>query len=98
MKCYNIHHVLLLEPAANHPYPGQQPDPPPPVEIDSEDEYFIEAILNSRIHCCKLQYLVKGIGYDMPDWEPGELHSKSKAVDRFHDQYPNKPGPLPDAI
>jgi hypothetical protein len=96
MKCHNIHHVLLLEPAANDQYSGQWPDPPPLVEIDSEDEYFIEAILDSRIHCCKLQYLVKWIGYDMPDWEPTELHSESEAVDRFYEKYPDKEGLLPD--
>jgi hypothetical protein len=96
MKCHNVHHVSLLEPAANDPYPGQRPDPPPPVEIDGEDEYFIESILDSWIHCHKLQYLVKWIGYDMPDWEPAELHSESEAVDRFHEKYPDKPGPLSD--
>jgi hypothetical protein len=81
MKCHNVHHVSILELAANYPYPGQGPNPPPPVEIDGEDEYFIEAILESQIHCCKLQYLVKWVGYDMPEWEPAELHSKSKAID-----------------
>jgi hypothetical protein len=97
MKWHNVHHVSLLEPAANNPYPGQWPDPPPPVEIDGKDEYFIEAILDSQIHHCKLQYLVKWIGYDMPNWEPTELHSDSEAVDGFHEKYPNKPGPLPNA-
>jgi hypothetical protein len=97
MKCYNIHHISLLEPTANDPYPGQWPDPIPLVEIDGKDKYFIEAILDSQIHRCKLQYLVKWIGYDMPDWEPAELHSKSEAVDGFHEKYLDKPGPLPDA-
>jgi transposase InsO family protein len=96
MKCHKVHHVLLLEPAAHDPYLGQWPDPPPPVEIDGKDEYFIEAILDSWIHRRKLQYLVKWIGYDMPDWEPAELHSESEAVDQFHQKYPDKPGPLPD--
>jgi hypothetical protein len=81
MKYHNVHHISLLEPAAYDPYPGQQPNPPPLVEIDGEDEYFIEAILDSWIHRCKLQYLVKWISYDMPDWEPAELHSESEAVD-----------------
>jgi hypothetical protein len=47
MKCHNVHHVSLLEPAVNDPYPGEWPHPPPLVEIDGEDEYFIEAILDS---------------------------------------------------
>jgi hypothetical protein len=97
MKCHNVHHVSLLEPAANDLYPGQWRDPLPPVEIDGKDKYFIEAILDSWIHHCKLQYLVKWIGYNMPDWEPTKLHSESEAVDQFHKKYPDKPGLLPDA-
>jgi hypothetical protein len=48
MKYHNVHYISLLEPAAHDPYPGQWPDPPLPVEIDGEDEYFIEAILSLR--------------------------------------------------
>jgi hypothetical protein len=81
MKYYNIYYILLLEPTANDPYPSQCPNPPLLVEIDSEDEYFIEAILDFQIHHHKLQYLVKWIGYDMPNWEPAKLHSESEAVD-----------------
>jgi hypothetical protein len=97
MKCHNIHHISLLEPAANDLYPGQWPNLPPPVEIDGEDEYLIEAILDSQIHRCKLHYLVTWIRYDMADWEPAELHSECEAVDGFHEKYPNKLGPVPNA-
>jgi hypothetical protein len=81
MKYHNVHYVSLLEPAANNLYPGQWPDPLLLVEIDGKDKYCIEVILDSWIYHCKLQYLVKWIGYDMPEWEPTELHSKSEAVD-----------------
>jgi hypothetical protein len=97
MKCHNVQHVSLFEPAANDRYPGPWPDAAPLVEIDGEDEYFIEAILDSQIHRCKLQYLVKWIGYNMPAWEPAELHSESEVVDRFYEKYPDKPEPLADA-
>jgi hypothetical protein len=96
MKCHNVHHVSLLEPAANDPYPGQWPDPQPLVEIDGEDEYIIKSILDSQIYRYKLQYLVKWISYNMPNWEPAELHSKSEAVDQFHEKYPDELGPLSD--
>jgi hypothetical protein len=94
MKCHNIFHVSLLEPTTNDAYPGQNMEPPPPLEIDGEDEYFIEAILDSRIHRRKLQYLIKWVSYDSLDWEPTKLHSKSEAMDTFHEKYPDKPGPL----
>jgi hypothetical protein len=47
MKCHNVFHVSLLEPAADDAYPGQSTEPLPPVEIDSKDEYFVEAIIDS---------------------------------------------------
>jgi hypothetical protein len=98
MKCHNVFHVSLLEPTADDAYPRQNTEPPPPVEIDREDKYFIEAVLDSRIHRRKLQYLIKCVGYDFPDWEPAELHSESEAVDTFHEKYPDKPGPLSNRL
>jgi hypothetical protein len=50
MKCHNVFHVSLLEPTTDNTYPRQNTEPLPLVEIDSEDEYFIEAILDSQIH------------------------------------------------
>jgi hypothetical protein len=47
MNCDNVFHVSLLEPATDNAYPRQNTEPPPPVEIDCEDEYFIEAVLDS---------------------------------------------------
>jgi hypothetical protein len=94
MKCHNVFYVSLLEPATDDTYPGQNTEPPPLVEIDGEDEYLIEAVLDSRIYQRTLQYLIKWVGYDLPDWEPAELHSKSEAIHTFHKKYANKPGPL----
>jgi hypothetical protein len=59
MKCHNVFHVSLLEPTADDAYPRQNTEPLPPVGIDGECEYFIEAILNSQIYRRKLQYLIK---------------------------------------
>jgi hypothetical protein len=50
MKYYNVFHIFLLEPAADNAYPGQNTEPPPPVKIDGEVEYFIEDILDCEIH------------------------------------------------
>jgi hypothetical protein len=96
MKCHNVFHISLLEPAADDAYPRQNTEPLPPVEIDGKDEYFIEAVLNSQIHRQGLWYLIKWVGYNLPDWEPAELHSETEAVDTFDEKYPDKPGPLPN--
>jgi hypothetical protein len=47
MKYHNVFYILLLEPTTDDAYPGQNTEPLPPVEIDGEDEYVIEAVLNS---------------------------------------------------
>ena len=62
--------------------------------VDNIKEWHVEEILDSRIYRRHLQYLVKWVGYDQPDWEPAEGMNKLKVVDCFHERYPQKPGPL----
>jgi hypothetical protein len=99
MRIHPVFHVSLLEPAADDPYPGQRPDPPPPVEIDGELEWQVDEVLDSRWtgreRNRKLEYLVKWTGYDQPLWEPAENVNELEAVDRFHERYPGKPGSMP---
>ena len=95
MRIHPVFHVSLLEHAANDPYPGQQTPPPPPIEVDGEEEYHVDEILDSRTRYRKLQYLVKWTGYDKPDWENAQNVDGLQAIDLFHERYPNKPGPLP---
>jgi hypothetical protein len=44
----------------------------------------------------RLQYLLKWTFHDQPDWRPAEDMNKLAAVDWFHEEYPTKPGPLPE--
>ena len=92
---HDVFHVSHFEPAATDPFPGQTPPPPPPVEVDDEpEEYFVEAILDSKLDRGKLKYYVKWIGYDQPTWEPAnDSINELTAVDSFHALYPTKPGP-----
>jgi hypothetical protein len=98
MRVHCVFDVSLLDPAADDPYPGQRLDPPPPVETDGEQQWFVDRILDSRLYGRhrKLQYLVKWTGYDRPKWEPAEDVNGLEAVDRFQAAYPDKPGPLPE--
>ena len=95
MRIYPVFHVSLLEHAADDPSPGQLQPPPPPVEVDGEQEYHVD-ILDSRIfgRWRKLQYLVQWAGYDRPTWEDAAGVDGLQAIDRFHALHPQKPGPL----
>ena len=95
MKIHNVFHVSLLDPAIINPYPGQEILPPPPVEVDGEQEWHVEEIFDSKIIENRLLYLVKWVGY-YADWQPAENMNKLQAVEKIHRRYPNKPGSPPD--
>ena len=56
----------------------------------------MEEILDARLFCRRLQYLVKWVGYDRLDWEPAENVNKLEVVEWFYERYPDKPSPLLD--
>jgi hypothetical protein len=59
----------------------------PPIEVDGEQEYKIEDILNSNICNHQLQYLVHWNGYDVSKhiWKPMKnLSNATEKVDEFH--------------
>ena len=96
MKIHNVFSPDKLQKATNDPLPGQIQEPLEPIEINDDEEWEIEEILNSRIYQKKLQYQVKWIGFDEDQtWyyvsnfvgSPHWLHI-------FHMDYPNHPGPL----
>ncbi|KAL2004646.1 hypothetical protein VTN00DRAFT_3382 [Thermoascus crustaceus] len=81
--------------AATNPLPGQIEDPPPPIEVNGEQEWEVEEILAARLCQGKLQYKVKWVGYDNdPAWYPAENFKESPhQLHSFHNQYPDLPGP-----
>jgi hypothetical protein len=65
-----------------------------PVEINDEQELFVDAVWDSRMNGGELEYLIKWTGEDEPGREPAVDVNELEAIDRFHEAYPNKPGPL----
>jgi hypothetical protein len=66
MRVHPVFHVSLLESRADDPYPGQRLEPLPPVKIDGEQEWFVDEVLDTRMHRGQLQYLIKWTGWDQP--------------------------------
>ena len=98
-----VFHVSMLKSTISDPIPNWYQTPPPPVVVDSEPEYEISEILDSKLNnrwcACKLLYLVWWSGYEGTDEETScllamELAHASKLVSDFHQKYPNKPSPL----
>jgi len=67
-------------------------DPTPPIEIDSEIEFIVEAILDSKIDghwTCPLQYFVKWEGYngtpEETSWTDASLcENAPDLIEEFH--------------
>ena len=91
----------MLEPATLNTISDHTQPPPPPIEIDGNEEFEILEILNSKIdrrRKCKLQYLVRWLRYEGTDeetsWIPAEEVHASEAIFNFHSAYPSKPGSI----
>ena len=80
------------------PLDEQRVKPPPPVEFDGEEEYQVSSVQDSWMYGSQLQYLIQWTGYDSLTWEPAKFLDGLHAVDKFHQCYPAKPGPLESVL
>jgi hypothetical protein len=87
-RLHPVFPTVKLSPA---PIIGRRPALPPPTTlIDGEEEYEVEAILDSRMCYNRLEYLLKFKGYDEShnQWEVHtHVHAKPK-IALFHRKYP----------
>ena len=88
VRLHPMFHVALLA-----PYIGDERNAlPPPVEVEGDEEYGVEKILDGRLWRKQKQYLMKWEGY--PDsentWEPAVgLKHALEAMSLFHDIHPS---------
>ena len=62
MRINNTFHISLLEPYEDNKLPSQIQEHSPPIQIEVEDEYKSDKIINSQLHYNKLQYRAKWTG------------------------------------
>jgi len=68
--------------------------PQAPVEVEGEEEYIVEEILDSHLRCNKLEFLVKWEGYtnENNSWEPEDnCKNACNAIATFYRKYPQAP-------
>jgi predicted GH43/DUF377 family glycosyl hydrolase len=98
IRIHRVQPVSLLDPVVDDPLEGQVVPPPPPVEVNGEEEYQVAGVEDSRIYRNQLQYLVRWTGYDSLTWEPAKFLDRLQAVEEFHQRNPRKLGPLENAL
>lgn len=100
MKIHPTFHISKLTPRTIkglEDIENRELPPPPPIVVNSNEEYEVDQILDSRMYRGKLQYKVKWKGYEDPSedtWEDQEnLENAQLATKQFHQDYPHKPSP-----
>lgn len=93
MKIHHVFHVSLLEPYYQSMILDRTQVPPPPIQINGQEEYEVEEILDSKIKHGILYFLVHWRGYDINErtWEPMmNLTNAQDALYDFRRKYPTK--------
>ena len=73
---------------------GARPEPPPPIEVEGEDEYEVGEVRDSRFYRKQLQYLVRWRGYgpEHDSWEPlKNLEHAERRITQFPRKNPSAP-------
>lgn len=87
-KRTNTFHPSKLRLDPDDPLPGQHPPPPRPVEVEGEDEWELDDILQSRRYRGRLQYKVKWHGFERDDeWyyaDAEQFKNAQTVVEEFH--------------
>jgi hypothetical protein len=98
IKIHPVFYLSLLEPTTtNSPIPGHIQPPPLAIIVNTQEEWEIEEIMDSRQYHRKLQYRVRWKGYHDEDktWYPtSNFQNSPNAIKHFHQKYPHKPSPL----
>jgi hypothetical protein len=89
LPIHPVVNVSSVRPYRAPAFKGQKPNEPAPVEVDGQQEYEVERILDSRRHRGKLEFLVgwKGFTAEHNSWESEKDVANAKArVKQFYQE------------
>ena len=96
LKIHPVFHVSLLTKARRNQFSRRhQITQPPAILVNSQEEYLVQEILDSRFVRGRLKYLIDWVGYPPSErcWiDAVDVHALAKTRD-FHRKYPLKPSP-----
>ena len=101
MKIYDVLHADRLRKSPDNPLLGQVQPEEPPVEINSQLEWIVQEILDSKVDRRsrgarqRLLYKAKWVGWDPNDqyYPARNFVNSAQLIKEYHERYPGKPGP-----
>jgi hypothetical protein len=89
-RLHPVFPVVKLTLAPPDPFGRHNKPPPLPELIEDEEHYEVEEVLDSRLYCGKLQYLVKwkGFGYEENSWIGENNVFAPRLTRKFHQTNP----------
>ena len=88
MKIHNVFHVAQLREIGENQFANRKQLPPPPVVVEGETEYVVDAIVAQRKRANKTEFRVKWKGYSGHEqftWEPMENIDNTEAYQIYLD-------------
>jgi hypothetical protein len=97
LKIHPVFHTSLLKPYQENEIEGRVQEPPPPIEVDGEEEYEVEKILSHKYKNGRIKYYIrwKGYGPEHDEWvDIGFMNNCKEVLAEWLLAHPDPPARL----